>query len=287
MRDTLQSMEQQLVLCMMKTTMRAEFRIAAAKSLELLYDLEDCITPMVKEAMEMIDVFGESEEDERDIMEMEIGKQVAIRTLTGPLFSVLSKELLSKYDKNTSSSSDKLVIILTLYLAMKKLDAISLYTQLMHTCLERSTLNTVRSLTASYFKSSGMLDVAVKLLFEMGALLYAQSSLLSSSSPKKNANKFNVKDINEALCLVGKDEWKLQQLAEIPFLTSDAKCVPSVKGLYDEAHLQSLAGGCLRRIITIVPSYLRSWWLEDAPEVKVLSTFTRIYTNIKHACTHK
>ena len=156
MRDTLQSMEQQLVLCMMKTTMRAEFRIAAAKSLELLYDLEDCITPMVKEAMEMIDVFGESEEDERDIMEMEIGKQVAIRTLTGPLFSVLSKELLSKYDKNTSSSSDKLVIILTLYLAMKKLDAISLYTQLMHTCPERSTLNTVKS-CCNYFKSSGML----------------------------------------------------------------------------------------------------------------------------------
>ena len=157
----------------------------------------------------------------------------------------------------------------------------------MHTCPERSTLNTVRSLTASYFKSSGMLDVAVKLLFEVGALLYAQSSLLSSSYPKKNANKFNVKDINEALCLVGKDEWKLQQLAEIPFLTSDAKCVPSVKGLYDEAHLQSLAGGCLRRIITIVPSYLRSWWLEDAPEVKVLSTFTRIYANTKHACTLK
>ena len=34
-------------------------------------------------------------------------------------------------------------------------------------------------------------------------------------------------------------------------------------------HLHGLAAGCLRKIICVLPSYVRSWWLEDAPEVKV------------------
>ena len=287
--------EAQLLECMMDTTILVESRLAAAKSLECLYGLEECLQPLVVEAMDMVSAFGEDEEDEDNQMEKEIGKQIAIRVITGSLFSLLSKGLLlqntsqgkekiggTKEGKDEqcerSPSIDRLAIIFALNLALKKIDMINLQTQIMPSCPERLQLSTAKGLTASYIKSSGMLDSAMKLLFKAGALMYSQSSSSSSPassrppSPKKNTHKFNALDLHDTISVDKKGVLQIYESAVTPSLSSAAILdgeYPASAITHDESDLGGLAAGCMRKIISILPSYIRSWWLEDAPEVKV------------------
>ena len=325
----LKHMETRMITCIMDISIPIEFRLAISKCLECLYELEDCLTlPLILEAIEMIKTFEETvgdEEDDDDQMEKDIGKQIAIRTITGPIFAILSKGLLHNHtstkkkgnhkndnddnnncEETTSiqSSIDTFTVIIGLNLTLRKLDTINLYTQLKSTsCPERSNLNTVRSLTANYIKTSGMLDAAMKLLFKSGALMYSQipsssssssssmlvsspyqpiSSSSSSSSPKKNTQKFHVLDIYDTISIDRNGSKRLYQLATGLFSLQNTNYIYWVekekkeeeeydhKENYNQINLRGLAAGCLRKVICILPSYIRSWWLEDAPEVKVI-----------------
>ena len=296
-------MESRLIQCMMDSTIQVEFRLAVTKCLECLYDIEECLSPLVLEAIDMVKTFEETvgdddeEHEDHDQMERDLGKQIAIRTITGPIFSTLSKGLLrnassatshsspTRNEVTTSSQVDTFALICALRLALKKLDTINLHTQVMSSCPERSHLCVVKSLTANYIKSSGMLDAAMKLLFKTGALVYSQattethSSISSpSSSLKKNAHKFHVLDLCDTISLDKHGDSRLRQLAAPWSLSTQSRAnhelnraqnITGENNGEDNIHLHGLAAGCLRKIICVLPSYVRSWWLEDAPEVKV------------------